>query len=171
MNTILYGPGKTATEGLIAAYRVYHPNDYPSSLSISPYSYPTDNLNPSRYLCFSTPDKKQPIIYELVSTANTLYRNKDSSLIGGSNYSQSTNCFDLKPTYAKEGNLQLCASSGFYFYDEHNNLIPSAGPGETSEIKRVGIRLVIKNAFQELNQAIVLYQNVRIRNLYSSELQ
>ena len=181
MNTILYGPGaKTATEGLIAAYRVYHPDDYPNTLSlagasgIGPYYYPTDNLNPSRYLCFSTPDKKQPIIYELLSAANTLYTNKDSSVISSPSYKpdnpSAVNYFNLKPTYAKDGNLELCASSGFYFYDEHNNLILSGGTDETKKIKRVGIKLVIKDALQNINQAIVLYQNVRIRNLYSSEL-
>jgi len=177
MNTILYGPGKTATEGLIAAYRVYHPHldatptddEYPSAFSAS-YSGTDDppTNHRSAFLCFSTPDKK-PIIYELISTANTLYRNKEA----GPNYDHSTHCFDLKPTYAKDGKLEiyynssdLPNSSGFYFYKENNT--PAAN---TSEIKRVGIKLVIKNAFQELNQAIVLYQNVRIRNLYSSELE
>ena len=168
MNTILYGPGaKTATEGLIAAYRVYHPND-PGEY---PAAYPTDSSNPSRYLCFSTPDKKQPIIYELLSAADTLYRNKGAGFDYDPN--DSNKCFDLKPTYAREGKLELLPRdhpshpSGFYFYKEDGY----TKANNTSEIKRVGIKLVIKNAFQELNQAIVLYQNVRIRNLYSSELE
>ena len=170
MNTILYGPGKTATEGLIAAYRVYHPDDYPTSLSGGTYNYPTDNLNPSQYLCFSTSEKK-PIIYQLADAADSLYRNVSA----GSIPYDHTTCFDLKPPYAKESKAELLPRdhssnpSGFYFYDEHNSLIPSGGTGETSKIRRVGIKLVVKNALQNLNNAIILYQNVRIRNLYSLE--
>ena len=157
MNTILYGPGKTATEGLIAATRVY------SSTDIATF-FP-NCIDSSRCLSFYTPNGA--IIYELASTAHSLYRNTIAYLANPPyNYSPSThvNCFDLKPTYAKEGKMELCDSSGFYFYKEDNTQAAN-----TSEIKRVGIKLVIKNALQNLNNAIILYQNVRIRNLYSLE--
>ena len=176
MNTILYGPGaKTSTEGLIAATKICYSDDsggdYPfTAASSHDNAYP----NPSRFLCFYSPNG--PIIYELV-TIDSLYRNKVVSYLPTYDSSADPptgNYFDLKPTYAKEGKLKLVSetdpssanSSGFYFYKENNERA-----NNTSEIKRVGIKLVIKNAFQELNQAIVLYQNVRIRNLYSSELE
>ena len=153
MNTILYGPGKTSAEGLIAAYRVY---DLANTNSIG---YATTSPH---FLCFSTSEKK-PIIYEIIDAAYSLYRNK---VAGDTDYNPNdpTKYFDLKPTYAKEGKLEMCNSSGFYFYDEKNNPVT-----QTKDIKRVGIKLVIKNALQNLNNAIILYQNVRIRNLYSLE--
>jgi len=158
MNTILYGPGKTSAEGLIAAYRVYDLTD--TNAITTAY----DTTSP-HFLCFSTSEKK-PIIYEIISAAHSLYRNKTA---GDTDYSPIAipppyKYFDLKPTYAKEGKMELCDSSGFYFYKEDNTQAAN-----TSEIKRVGIKLVIKNALQNLNNAIILYQNVRIRNLYSLE--
>jgi len=155
MNTILYGPGKTSAEGLIAAYRVY---DLANTNAITT-AYDTTSPH---FLCFSTSEKK-PIIYEIIDAAYSLYRNK---VAGDTDYNPNdpTKYFDLKPTYAKEGKLEMCNSSGFYFYDEKNNPVT-----QTKDIKRVGIKLVIKNALQNLNNAIILYQNVRIRNLYSLE--
>ncbi len=174
MNTILYGPGKTATEGLIAAYRVYHPDTPPAPADDTTTTIFPNAIDKPHCLSFYTPNGA--VIYELVSAAQSLYRNINAGDTDGAynpTASSPYKYFDLKPTYAKDGKLEiyykpsdLPHSSGFYFYKEDNT--PAA---TTSEIKRVGIKLVIKNTFQDINQAIVLYQNVRIRNLYSSELE
>ena len=159
MNTILYGAGRTNLEGLIAANRIYNTTD-------TKCYFP--KCDESRCLSFYTPNGA--IIYELASTAQSLYRNIKAGDTGA-DYDPTYipppypyKYFDLKPTYAKEGKLEICDSSGFYFYDESNNPVT-----DTEHIKRVGIRLVVKSALQSLNQAIILYQNVRIRNLYSLE--
>ena len=95
-------------------------------------------------LVFLTPTN-QSIFYRL--TGGTLLHNN----------------YDLKPTWAKDRQLEVLSAdstqSKFFFYDKDLVELTS-----TDTPYYVGIRLVLKNTLQNIQEAVTLYRCVRVRN-------
>ena len=65
---------------------------------------------------------------------------------------------DLKPTWATDRQLEVLPESGFYYYT--SDLFEAAG----FDTAAVGIKLVLKNTLQNIQEAVTLYRCVRVRN-------
>ena len=75
-------------------------------------------------------------------------------------YQVGTIYVDLKPSWATDRQLEIVPGSGFYYYN-------AVGAEETTlgnPIYAVGVRLVLKNTLQNIQEAVTLYRYVRVRN-------
>ncbi|MFA5393055.1 MAG: prepilin-type N-terminal cleavage/methylation domain-containing protein [Candidatus Ratteibacteria bacterium] len=181
INTIIYGPGTNREEGLIGVENVIHPENSfdatftgldPTVASEAGINYPPINppdqrfCGPYLYLGFKTKGSAKNILYRMAiantTTAYSIYRdngvNYDFADIGA-------NYFDLKPTWAKDRQLQVLNTSGFYYYkiDASGNPQPITD-AINDPIYFVGIKLVLKSILQNTQEAVTLYRCVRIRN-------
>jgi len=167
LNTVLYGPGINWDEGLIGCRRTIHPE-------LSEFAVRFNGLDPTveipaskksgpyYYLGFQTAGGKN-VLYRM-AIANTtfaysMYRDK------GAPYDfdpagVTANYFDLKPNWAKDRQLELLEGSGFYYYGKYLNELTAA---DTPYY--VGVKLMLKNTTQNIQEAVTLYRCVRVRNI------
>ena len=134
LNTIVYGPGINREKGLVG---------------VQPFALSTDD---------TTVDTLTFIGQDGIEVQYSL---KESSLYFGS--------VDLKPTWATDRQLdviRLDASgnrlSEFLYYD--TGLNPISLPSFTGYVGYVGVKLVLKNTLQNIQEAVTLYRCVRVRN-------
>lgn len=152
MNTITYGHGINREESLIGSrpFPVILPNYTASStFTDSDLQFTDTNGRTVRY----------------VLTDGTLKHAPDPSNLN--------NFVDLKPTWAKDRQLNVLTDrdtttkhllySEFSYYD--TTLIRMVNPPATAQYPGyVGIKLVLLNTLQNTQEAVTLYQCVRIRN-------
>lgn len=171
-NTILYGPGASWEQGLLAAAEVVNPAAaLPGGLSVAPYapsSYGSSPYNPNPYLIFRTMSGDY-LIYKLNDEGVTLLRARGLAL----DENDSTTFIDLKPGWAADrqldllfdkNNLTSTISSGFYYYTQDASGAPVAITSALDRIYYVRMRFVLRNILQADQEAIVIERWVRIRN-------
>ena len=141
INTIVYGPGINREKGLVGAKSV---------TALTGACSPT-------VLYFLDKDN-QEVQYTLGDAVDAL----------GTVVSSNTLCYgpltcppgvDLKPSWAVDRRLEVLPESGFYYY--RYDLITDAAGSDTAA---VGIKLVLKNTLQNIEEAVTLYRLVRVRN-------
>ncbi|MDO9574104.1 MAG: hypothetical protein Q7I94_03830, partial [Candidatus Contubernalis sp.] len=69
---------------------------------------------------------------------------------------------DLKPTWATDRQLEVLPDSGFYYYKDLDGT--QTATLDTDPVYVVGIKLVLKNTLQSIQEAVTLYRCVRVRN-------
>ena len=142
INTIVYGPGIDREKGLSGAQSV-------TSL--------TGGCSPT--VLYFIDKNNQEVQYTLGDAVNTL----------GVTIDGNTLCYgpltcppgvDLKPSWAVDRQLEvLLPESKFSYYKD--DFVTDADGSDTAA---VGIKLVIKNTLQNIEEAVTLYRCVRVRN-------
>ncbi|HNQ35106.1 MAG TPA: prepilin-type N-terminal cleavage/methylation domain-containing protein [bacterium] len=171
-NTILYGPGASWEQGLLAAAEVVNPAaTLPAGLALSPKvpsNYGSSPYNPNPYLIFRTMSGDY-LIYKLKDDGTTILRAR------GNNFDETdeTTYIDLKPGWASDRQLDLffdetapasVVSSGFYYYTKDSNGAPTPITSASDPVYYVKMRFVLRNILQSDQEAVVIERHVRVRN-------
>ncbi|MFH1903453.1 MAG: prepilin-type N-terminal cleavage/methylation domain-containing protein, partial [Candidatus Omnitrophota bacterium] len=142
INTITYGPGINRGKGLVGA-RPFNSNLVTTATDATCSDTLTFQGSDGQYVRY------------ILDGSSVKYWN------GGTDY------VDLKPTWATDRQLEvirLDASgnrlSEFLYYDTGLNPIFSTGV----PVGYVGIKLMLKNTLQNIQEAVTLYRCVRVRN-------